>query len=50
MPEGVQWLERLATATEVAIARLREVEDPAHAALLEDLERLHKRLEGQLSR
>jgi hypothetical protein len=43
-------VEQLAAATQLAIGRVREVDDPAHTALLDDLQRFHKRLVAQLGR
>jgi len=43
-------LEQLTAATELAIGRLREVDDPAHTVLLDDLQRFHERLVAQLGR
>jgi hypothetical protein len=48
-PERAQWLERLA-ATEIAIARLRDLDDPAHMTLLSDLQALRDRLADDLGR
>ena len=47
-PERSQWLERIAAAALDAIRRLREFDDPAHLALIEDLEALHDRLVAEL--
>jgi hypothetical protein len=40
----------LAAATEAAIARLRELDDPAHTTLLADLQAFHDRLLAELRR
>jgi hypothetical protein len=48
--ERARWLEQLADAAQLAIGRLRELEDPAQNALLDDLERFHERLVAQLGR
>jgi hypothetical protein len=47
-PEHTQWLERIAGATLEAIGRLREFDDPAHLALIEDLQAFHDRLVAEL--
>lgn len=49
-PVRVEWLERLAAATETAMARLHGHDDPAHAALLDDLEAFRERLVAELGR
>lgn len=46
--ERAQWLEQLASATQLAIGRLRELDDPGHKRLLEDLESFHDRLVAQI--
>ena len=48
--ERARWLEHLAAAAQLAIGRLRELDDPAHTALLDDLQRFHERLVAQLGR
>lgn len=48
--ERAQWLERLAAATELAIARLRDLDDPAHMTLLSDLQAFRDRLADELGR
>jgi hypothetical protein len=48
--ERARWLEQLAAAAQHAIGRLREVDDPAHTALLDDLQRFHERIVAQLGR
>ena len=45
-----QWLERIAAATLDAIGRLRQFDDPAHTALIEDLQAFHDRLLAELER
>lgn len=48
--ERARWLEQLADAAQLAIGRLRELDDPDHAALVDDLQRFHERLVAQLGR
>jgi hypothetical protein len=48
--ERAQWLEQLASATQLAIGRLRELDDPGHEKLVEDLESFHDRIVAQLGR
>jgi hypothetical protein len=48
--QRAQWLEQLASAAQLAIGRLRELDDPGHKTLLEDLESFHDRLVAQLGR
>lgn len=49
-PERAKWLEQLADAAQLAIGRLRELDDPDHAALVDDLQRFHERIVAQLGR
>lgn len=48
--ERARWLEQLADAAQLAIGRLRDLEDPAHNTLLDDLERFRERLVAELGR
>jgi hypothetical protein len=48
--ERARWLEQLAAAAQLAIGQLRELDDPGHKALLDDLQRFHERLVAQLGR
>ena len=46
--ERAQWLEQLAAAAQLAIGRLRELDDPAHTALVEDLQSFYDRLVARI--
>ena len=48
--ERARWLEQLAAAAQLAIGRLRELDDPGNKTLLNDLLRFHERLVAQLGR
>jgi hypothetical protein len=47
-PARKAWLEKLAVATGEAIARPRNLDDPEHVALLEDLRTLKLRIDDEL--
>jgi hypothetical protein len=46
-PDDAEWTARLLEATELAVMRLREDDNPAHRELIADLERLRARLAGE---
>jgi hypothetical protein len=48
--QRVEWLEQLAAATQLAIGRLGELDDPAHTTLVHDLQGFYDRLLAQLGR
>jgi hypothetical protein len=48
--DDVAWLERLLAAADAAIARVHELNDPAYAALLDDLQQFRDRMAEDLGR
>jgi hypothetical protein len=48
--QRVQWLEQLAAATQLAIGRLSELDDPDHTTLVDDLQSFYDRLAAKLGR